>query len=350
MPGSDDDKGKPTPRWRDRLAQSAARAAGRMELDPDSALSAAQHNLDWALRRKGPDSKFTVNARIEVAERLEDRGRFEEASVLRAEISDQLRRHLGPDDPGTLSAEAFEGLDLDRLGRSAEALPLFEHVLAGRTDALGPNDELTLLAMDWLGCTQRNLGNLAGSRQLLEDAVRRYTLIGAGESDDCLKTTAHLASTLFELHDLREACHLQRQIVDVRSRTLGQDDPATLGSLRNLAVTLWWLGEVEEARITARACWTRRNAFTARTIRVRNKRRSSSTIWPGPPIRTRRRETCPRRRDGGVVGAPMSGHAPVSSRASKKGDDMTEGLIRLDETTRGGGGFGPARASRHDQP
>jgi len=224
-----------------------------MELDSDSALNVAQHNLEWALRRKGPDSQFAINARVEVAERLEDRGRFEEASVLRAEISDQLRRHLGPDEPGTLTAEAFEGLDLDRLGRSSDALLLFEHVLAGRIEALGPNDELTLLAMEWLGCTQRNLGNLDESRRLLEDAVRRYALIGAGESDDCIKTTAHLATTLFELEELREACVLQRQVVDVRTRTLGQDDPATLGSLRNLAITLWWLDELEEARVIARS-------------------------------------------------------------------------------------------------
>jgi tetratricopeptide (TPR) repeat protein len=248
MPERDDHKWRPIPRWRNRLAQAAGREASRMELDPDSALHAAQYNLEWALRRKGSDSQFAVNARIEVAERFEDRGRFEEASVLRAETSEQLRRHLGPDDSGTLTAEAFEALDLERLGRSAEALPLFEHVLAGRIEALGPNNELTLAAMDWLGCTRRNLGDLAESKRLLEDAVRRYALIGAGESDDCIKTTAHLATTLFELEHLREACHLQRQIVDVRSRTLGQDDPATLGSLRNLAVTLWRLGEVEEAR------------------------------------------------------------------------------------------------------
>lgn len=122
MPGRDEDKRKRIPRLRNRLAQAAGRAADRMELDPDSALQAAQHNLEWALRRKGSDSPFAVNARIEVAERLEDRGRFEEASVLRAEISDLLRLRLGPDDPGTLTAEAFEGLDLDRLGRSGEAL------------------------------------------------------------------------------------------------------------------------------------------------------------------------------------------------------------------------------------
>jgi eukaryotic-like serine/threonine-protein kinase len=251
MPGRDADKGGAIPRWRNRLVQAAGRAAGRMELDPDSALQAAQHNLEWALRRKGPDPQFAVNARVEVAEQLENRGRFEEASVLRAEISDQLRRHLGPDEPGTLTAEAFEGLDLDRLGRSSEALPLFEHVLDGRIKTLGPNNELTLLAMEWLGCTQRNLGNLDESRRVLEDAVRRYALIGAGESDDCNKTTSHLATTLFELEQFHEACVLQRQIVDVRTRTLGQDDPATLGSLRNLAVTLWWLGEVEEARVIA---------------------------------------------------------------------------------------------------
>lgn len=105
--------------------------------------------------------------------------------------------------------------------------------------------------MEWIGCTQRNLGNLEESERLLVDAVRRYTLIGAGDSDACMKTTAHLATTLFELQRLREASHLQRHIVEVRSRMLGRDDPATLGSLRNLAVTLWSLGDTDEAREVA---------------------------------------------------------------------------------------------------
>jgi hypothetical protein len=160
---------------------------------------------------------------------------------------------VGPDDPRTLTAVGFEGLDLDRLGRSAEALPLFEHILTVRAEILGRNDALTLSAMEWLGCTLRNLGDLAASRRLLQDAVERYEENGTGETEDCMKATSHLASTLSQLDLRSEVCRLRRHILVVRTRTLGPDDPATLRSLESLTVALWRMGELEEAGVTARS-------------------------------------------------------------------------------------------------
>jgi tetratricopeptide (TPR) repeat protein len=222
-----------------------------MDADPEAALQSARETLDWALRHDGPDSPMTLNAQGEVAVRLERLGRLDEALPLRREAAERLRVQLGPDEPSTLTAEGFEGLDLDRLGRSAEALPLFEHILTVRAESLGGNDALTLSAMEWLGCTQRNLGDLPASRRLLQDAVERYEENGTGETEDCMKATSHLASTLFQLDLRSEVCRLRRHIVEVRTRTLGPDDPATLRSLESLAVALWRVGELEEAGVTA---------------------------------------------------------------------------------------------------
>ena len=49
-----------------------------------------------------------------------------------------------------------------------------------------------------------------------------------------------------------EACDQLRNVVDIRSRLLGTDDPETLAALRNLASSLVWNGDYAEASIVAR--------------------------------------------------------------------------------------------------
>ncbi len=53
-----------------------------------------------------------------------------------------------------------------------------------------------------------------------------------------MKASSHLATTLLQMGQVPESCELRRRILDVRSRTLGPDDPTTLSSLENLANTL----------------------------------------------------------------------------------------------------------------
>jgi eukaryotic-like serine/threonine-protein kinase len=238
MPTPPSAKRGAVPWLRNRIAEATERAAEKMDSDPEAALRSAQSTLDWSIRHRGAESTMTLKARIEVAQRLERLGRYEEAVQIRTECAEQIRLALGPDDPSTLTAEGFQALDLVRLGRHDQALPLYEHVLASRTVALGPDHAQTLLAEEWLGCTQRSLGNLPESRRLLQDAVERYEQQGAGESEDCMKASSHLATTLLHMGQVLESCELRRRILDVRSRTLGPDDPTTLSSLENLATTL----------------------------------------------------------------------------------------------------------------
>ena len=71
---------------------------------------------------------MTLDAKGEVAQKLERLGRFGDALALRDEVATQWRAAVGANDPHTLAAEALQGFDLDRLGRHAEALrPLRAH-------------------------------------------------------------------------------------------------------------------------------------------------------------------------------------------------------------------------------
>jgi tetratricopeptide (TPR) repeat protein len=245
----DESKRKSLSSLRNRIARAAGRAAESMDLDPESALQASRATLEWSIRHRGADSSMAIKAKSEVAHQLERSGRYEEAVELRADVAAQLRRLLGMEDPSTLAAEGLHAIDLDRLGRPTEARPIFEHVLAGRTDALGADDPLTLLALEWLGCNLRRLGDLDESLRLLESAVDSYERLGAEQIEECTKTRSHLATTAFEMGRFAEACEQRRQIVRVRTETLGPDDPSTLLSLENLAGTLRWLDEFDEAKL-----------------------------------------------------------------------------------------------------
>ncbi|MGA8725794.1 MAG: tetratricopeptide repeat protein [Acidimicrobiales bacterium] len=64
-----------------------------------------------------------------------------------------------------------------------------------------------------------------------------------------MKTTSHLAATVFQLGEITEACELRRHILGVRNRTLGPDDLTTLGSLEHLANTLERIDEFDEAKV-----------------------------------------------------------------------------------------------------
>jgi hypothetical protein len=258
VPSSDESKRKSLSSLRNRIARAAGRAAADLDLSGDAALETAQTTLDWAIRHRGPDSSMAIKGKSELAHQLERSGRYDEAVVLRADVVAQLRRLLGGQDPSTLAAEGLHAIDLDRLGHHVEARAMFEHVLAGRTEALGTDDPLTLSAMVWLGCNLRRLGDLDESRQLLASAVDSYERLGAGMTEECTKTRSHLATTEFEMGHFTEACEQRRRIVGVRTETLGPDDAATLSALENLATTLQWLDEIDEARLICQSLLEKR--------------------------------------------------------------------------------------------
>ena len=229
--------------------QWAGRSPRVWKLDPDSALLADQNTLEWSIRHRGPGSATTLNAKGQVAVRLEQLGRYDEALQLRAEVTGYLRSHLGTEHVSTLTAGRTAGF------RPGPTWSAWRSSASVRTRCrwsdrrVGSESPATLLAMDWLGCTLRSIGNLPESRRLFEDAVDRYEKSGGGETEECLTTTAHLASTLFQLDRLSEACELRRHILDVRNRTLGPDDPVTLNSFERLANALQWIHELDEARV-----------------------------------------------------------------------------------------------------
>ena len=65
------------------------------KLDPESALLADQNTLEWSIRHRGPESTMTLNAKGQVAVRLEQLGRYDEALQLRTEVHQSSAKSAG---------------------------------------------------------------------------------------------------------------------------------------------------------------------------------------------------------------------------------------------------------------
>lgn len=206
--------------WGNRMAKT-------LEQTPDETLQESEQVLKWSLRKYGPDSPFTIKAANEVANQLAFQGRVDEEVPHRTHIVDALRKSEGLEDEATLNAELKLATCLISLDRPDEAEPLLAHVVAGRTSALGGADPQTLAAVAWSATVAKKRGRLDDARRLQERVVEGYASRDEGESPQALLATLNLAATLSDLEQLDEARRLVQIVLEVRTRTLGPDDPKT---------------------------------------------------------------------------------------------------------------------------
>ncbi len=139
------------PRWRRRMLRGT-------EQTPEEELRQAQDVLNWAGRKHGPDSSFTIKAMIDVADQLARQERFAEEADLRERIVAALGSSLGPDALSTASAEMRLVGCLVRLERFEDADRVLAHVVAVRTLELGQDDPDTVKAMSWSAMVTGRLG------------------------------------------------------------------------------------------------------------------------------------------------------------------------------------------------
>jgi tetratricopeptide (TPR) repeat protein len=228
----------------------AERRAERVAESPTQRLELAENRLAKNLRKRGPDSWRTINAMEAVAKSREALDRHADALRLRKQVVQGRRKELGPEHQLTLAAEARLAVTLMALKRADEAKPLLLHVHRRLTEAQGPDDKTVLAVSERLADAELALGESENARRLLEQVMIQYREQG----DEVLASgiAIKLGKSLISDGQYLEASDLLRQVVEVRGRILGPDDPETLASLRNLASALVWSKEYAEASIVAR--------------------------------------------------------------------------------------------------
>jgi len=238
-------------RWTGEIANWAERRAERSVGSPEEGLTLAENRLAKSLSAEGPDAWRTINAMESVARFRERLGRYSDALPLRRQVVDARRSQLGTEDRLTLAAEARLAITLIELREPSEAKPLLAHVLGVMTEAQGSEDVTVLTVMERLADAEIALGESEPARRLLEEAMTGHR--ERGDEVQASGIATKLAKSFIDGGHYSAATVLMRWVVEVRSRVLGANDPATLASLRNLVSALVFMGEFAEASIVARS-------------------------------------------------------------------------------------------------
>lgn len=114
--------------------------------DDELWLKLHEDRLVTLIRRHGSDSGPANTARADIATRLEQLGRLDEARLLRQEVVEAHRRNRGDDDFHTLIQEEWLVRDLRALGEREQARALAVHIHEVRNRDQGASHKDTLRA------------------------------------------------------------------------------------------------------------------------------------------------------------------------------------------------------------
>ena len=216
---------------------------------PERSLQITDAWLARAHRRYGPDSWKTVNMMEAAAQRRDDVGDHINALGLRSQVVVKRREHLGPEHRLTLNAEFSLAGTLIGLERYEEARPFADHALECYVATLGADDPSVLAAMERSARIQVVLGDTGAGVLKYQRVVDGFR--ARGDERRAQRASTNLGRLLLGARHHDEALEVFRDLVDVQGRSLGPTDPATLASLRDLALTLARMGRLREARVVA---------------------------------------------------------------------------------------------------
>jgi tetratricopeptide (TPR) repeat protein len=237
------------PRWTGAITDYFDRRVDRVAGSPEQAVQMTDAWVAKAQRRYGPDSWKTVNTMEAAAKRRDAAGDHQGALALRLQVLARRREHLGPEHRQTLSAEYALAGTLLGLDEPDQARPYADHALESYTAELGPDDPVTLAALERCARIRLQLGETVEGIFQYRRAVAGFRSLGDQERAE--RVTINLGRLLLADGHQEEALAVFRELVDVQGLRLGPDDPATLASLRDLALTLARLGRLSEAKVVA---------------------------------------------------------------------------------------------------
>ena len=189
-------------------------------------------------RRLGRDHPDTLTSMAGLARFYREMSRYDEAEELMQNVLDNRRRVLGQDHPDTLVSIADLGALYRRQDRFADAERLHEDARNGRLRVLGDEHPATLESMVELADVYKAQGRLADALMLLERVRATATRLLGAEHPRTLDWSVDLASALFSKGDHGRALDLIREVLAVERELLGETHPYTLHAMTELAAVL----------------------------------------------------------------------------------------------------------------
>ncbi|WP_405730183.1 FxSxx-COOH system tetratricopeptide repeat protein [Streptomyces sp. NBC_00028] len=233
------------------------------------AMSLAEELLVIWQKEAGPNDRWTLHLRFEMANVLRFQGWYSRALEIDQDVYERQREALGDDDDHALMTAGGLTADLRAVGQVGRALEIDRETyersvdllgedhartlfaannlavsmrMAGdcyeaqsvdkenceqRAQTLGPSHPYTLFSQINLGRDQRSCGEYEASEATLRGVYETAVELGP-EQPPALEAAKALAITLRRLDRLDEAMDISRQVLDICRRRLGEDSPETL--------------------------------------------------------------------------------------------------------------------------
>ncbi len=268
-----------------RLAEAAALTKTVLDLcyqvfQPDDAFTIqVMHSYAWALqalgqldkainiqkqvllatcRKQGQEHKHTLSSMNNLSWMFRLHGALQDARILQERVLEIRRRIWGPEHPDTIIAQDSLAQTLREMGELASAQAHGQQALSASQRLFGPEHIISLTILCNLALTLLEEGDQCRSRTLLEPMIGAYFRVLGSEHPVTLTALNNLAlalhprdgtvSTPQDRNDLARARTLSEQVLEASCRVLGPEHRDTLDAMNNLAMTIYYQGDMATAR------------------------------------------------------------------------------------------------------
>ncbi|HEX4329414.1 MAG TPA: CHAT domain-containing tetratricopeptide repeat protein, partial [Burkholderiales bacterium] len=202
------------------------------------ALRLYARNLELSSALFGADGLQTLQAMSMVATAYGYLGRDDQALPIRERYYRAQLRRSGEKSRDTIHTSIALAQAYINAGRPAEAVPLLQRALALRGEVFGEGDRDTIYFFDVLAEAYETLGKPADALPLRRQSLALQLADVGADSFTAAESMSALAQTLLALHpgppEQEEALALHQRALDVRVRSFGDNNRATVQSLIRL--------------------------------------------------------------------------------------------------------------------
>jgi len=213
---------------------------------------AEPENMQQAVISQNIDSQTDIKAMAERAEKLQDEGNLEDATIIWQRIVVALERLLGPNHPEISTALNNLGEILRQRGQYTASEPLHRRALAIREKALGPNHPAVAVSLINLGEVLRAKGQYRSAEPLLRRSLEILEKALGPDDPHVGHSLNNLASLLIEQGRYSDAEPLLQRSLVIREKILGTNHPDFALSLHNQAELLKKQGKYTAAEAVYR--------------------------------------------------------------------------------------------------
>lgn len=196
----------------------------------------------------GPDDVAVWEVRLDFAEVVRRRGRFQESEAMYRGALEALARLRGPEHPAVARAWNGLGTALYRLGRFVEAEQAFRNALALKERLLGPDHYEVAMTLSSLSGCLGQLGKDGEAEGIARRAVAIYEKVFGDTHNLLAGAWSNLAAVYGRQGRYAESEAAFLRAAAIRERLFGPDHPETANIYKNLGALHARTGEAAKAR------------------------------------------------------------------------------------------------------